>query len=148
MAWITITEDLVKTRLTGAEVSALKSAALAAGQTAVLTEVIGGVVQEWRGRLRKWHTLAAGATLPDELEHHVLAVIRYRLFTRLPGMKGLLDELRVKEYDAAMKAQTELMDMAFEAPVTADTAAAGVPLPSVDADAPDREFSVENQNGI
>ena len=146
MAWISITEDLVKTRLTGPEVNALKSAALAAGQTGVLADVISGVVKEWRGRLRKWHTLGAGNTLPDELEHHVLAVIRYRLFTRLPAMKALLDELRVKEYDAAMKAQTELSDMAFEAPATEDTTNAGVPLPSVTK--ADREMSRDQQTGL
>ncbi len=146
MAWISITEDLVKTRLTGAELTALKSAALAPGQTGVLTDVIGGVVKEWRGRIRRWHPLAAGATLPDELEHHVLAVIRYRLFTRLPGMKGLLDELRVKEYDAAMKAQGELQEMAFEAPATPDTAAAGVPTPAFNV--LDRELSRDQQNGL
>jgi len=146
MAWISITEDLVKTRLTGPELSALKSAALAAGQTGVLDDVIRGVILEWRGCLRRWHPMGAGQTLPDELLHHTLAMIRYRLFTRLPGMKALLDDLRVKEYEAAQKAQGNLQDMSFEAPETPDTSTSGTPAPAFDR--ADREFGMEEQSGL
>lgn len=146
MAWISITEDLVKTRLTGPELTALKSAATASGQTGVLADVISGVVKEWRGRMRRWHTLAAGSTVPDELEHHVLAMVRYRLFTRLPGMKGLLDELRVREYDDVVKAQANLEDMVFEAATTPETTAAGVPAPSFNK--AEREMSRDQQAGL
>src|SRR4051794_29328669 len=96
MAWITLTETEVQNRLAKAELTALKSAAIAAGQTAsaILAAAIAAVVGEVRGYVAKKNTLGAAGTIPEELESTTLALIRRYLFTRLPGMKGLFDELR------------------------------------------------------
>lgn len=124
MAWIQLTINDVYDRLTAPEVSALKSAATKAGQSAtVVGSIISMCVQEWRGALRRHHVLAAGETVPGELEAHVLADIRYRLFTRLPGMKNLLDELRVEEWREARRVLGKLDDYVFEDAETTEEAA-------------------------
>lgn len=104
--WIELTEDEVLTRLSGPEVAALKSSALADGQADPLPAIIAGAIREVRGRVAACasNTLGEGDTIPDELKDHALAIIRYRLCTRLPKMKALLDDLRVKEYEDAMGA--------------------------------------------
>lgn len=113
MAWITLTIDNVYDRLSQPEVNALKTAAIQKGQD-VVTAVINMVVQEWRGALRRYHVVGKGSTIPSELETHILADIRYRLFTRLPGMKTLLDDLRVEEWKEARRVFRELDKFVFE----------------------------------
>jgi hypothetical protein len=46
MAWISITESDVTSRLAGAEVAALKTAAIASGQTDPVAEIIEQVTDE------------------------------------------------------------------------------------------------------
>lgn len=120
--WVELTEDDVLTRLAGAEVTALKTAALADGQESPLPEILAGVVREVRGRVaaRASNTLGDGDTIPDELLHHALAIVRYRLCTRLPGMKALLDERRLREYEDAVAALRDVADgkFAIELPAT------------------------------
>lgn len=113
--WIPLSINDVYDRLTAPEVSALKTSAVKSGQAAtVVGSIISMCVQEWRGALRRHHRLAAGETIPSELEAHVLADIRYRLFTRLPGMKQLLDELRVEEWREARRVIGKLDEYVFE----------------------------------
>lgn len=115
--WTTLDLDNVYDRLSAPEVQALRTAATKSGQTATVAgNIIRMCVEEWRGALRRHHALAAGETIPSELEAHVLADIRYRLFTRLPGMKGLLDDLRVEEWREARKIIARLDEYAFETP--------------------------------
>jgi hypothetical protein len=47
--------------------------------------------------------------VPDELLVHILADFRYRAFTRLPGMKGLLDDLRIEEWKRANQVRDNLI---------------------------------------
>lgn len=95
MAWITITEDDVVTKLSGPENSALKTAALKSAQTNPLTEVIEQIVLEVRGHVAacERNTLGAGATIPDELLGAAINRIRFELATRLP-VSSLLNEDR------------------------------------------------------
>lgn len=146
MAWIAITEEFVKTRITGPELAAMKTAALAAGQVDPLPEIISKTVNEWRGKLRRYHTLGAGATVPDELEIHVLAMIRYRLITRLPGLKSLLDENRKDEWEKANYALNHLNEYTFESPTTEDDSTSQSSRPRITA--PNRDFKREDQDGI
>lgn len=146
MSWISITEAYVRTRLSGPELTALKSAALAAGQTNPLTDIVSKTVAEWRGKLRRYHTLGDGETIPDELEIHVLSMIRYRMITRLPGMKALLDDARVDEWEKANYALNNLDEYVFEAPTTEDTSTSSSSGPRIEA--PDRDFEREDQDGI
>lgn len=113
MAWISLTEDDVARRLTAAELTALKTAAKASGQDGdeILEEAITDVLKRVRGYVAacQRNILGDGETIPDELRASALALIRDFLFTRLPGMRGLNDEIRQKETDRAL---AELRDVA------------------------------------
>ncbi len=144
--WISLTTDDVLTRLAGAEVSALRTAALASGQADPITDIVAKVVQECRGRLRNHCALEAGATVPDNWAHHCLAIIRYRLCTRLP-LAQFLTPAREREYADAMAAFEQLGPILPDEPATADTTpAAGAPSPHIDAR--DLEFTAEDQDGL
>lgn len=105
--WITLTEEDVQGRLAGAELTALKGAALASGKTAaeVLTQAIGDVTLQVRGYVGACarNTLGETGTIPDELRTAALALIRDFLFTRLPGLQTLNDETRQKETERAVQ---------------------------------------------
>lgn len=107
MAWKTLTADDVQTRLTAAEFAAITTAAKQNAQTAeaLVASAIESVTVEVRGYVGacKSNTLGAGDTIPDELETSALALIRRYLFTRLPGMKSLFDDIRQKECDDALQ---------------------------------------------
>lgn len=148
MSWQTITTDLVKTRLAGPEVSALQTAALASGQTDPLPEIVTQVVDEVRGYVSAGgYTLGTGATVPSKLLSATLAIIRYRLSTRLP-VKSLITEDRKNENDAAIRLLERVADgkFAVEEPETASTEQAGGASPSVTERT--RYFSRECQDGV
>lgn len=84
MAWTTLTESDVKTRLAGAELTAFTTVALASGQTTPLTPLITQVVDEVRGYCAVRNTLGEGATIPSKLVTAAVDILRYRLTTRLP----------------------------------------------------------------
>lgn len=132
--WIELTEALIANRLTGAELTAMKSAALGAGQSGatVLSDAISAVVREVRGYVagNKNNVLGDGETIPDELEHAALAVLRQRLGNRLPGLARLFaGEDRKAEYDDAMKLLRDVADGKFGIvpPTTEAAAQAGGP---------------------
>lgn len=117
MAWTTITAATLLSRVTGPEKTALENAALATGQTGVLDDIAEMVCADWRGGLRLVTAVDADpAKLPPELLVHVLADFRYRAFTRLPGMRSLLDEARVREWERAMKARDALAKNSYTVP--------------------------------
>ncbi|MDR1304469.1 MAG: DUF1320 family protein [Verrucomicrobiales bacterium] len=104
MNWITITETAVQTRLTGAELNAFRTAAMAVGQGDPLPEVIAQVTDQVRGYVAACPNNALGATgtIPKRLLASALDIIRYRVATRLPQMAGLIDALREGEYKDAL----------------------------------------------
>jgi len=107
MAWNTISIDDVKGALSAAEYSGVTTASLPDGRTGteLVEEVIANAISEARGYIAAdaSNVLGVEGTVPDELRASVLVIIRYRIFTRLPKMKALLDELRTREYDEAMR---------------------------------------------
>lgn len=148
MSWIAITTDDVKTRLAGAELTAYQTAALATAQTDPLPEIITAVVNEVRGRVA---ACAANqldvdqTTIPDELLHHALAIIRYRLITRLPIA---VKEERRKEYDDALAVLRDVAacNFAIEQPATASSEEIGAPSPSVKERK--RKFTQTTEDGV
>lgn len=106
MSWISITATDVGRRLTAAELTALKTAAKAGDQDGdtILAEAIADSVKQVRGYVAACarNILGEGDTLPDELRGAVLALVRDYLFTRLPGMKALNDDLRQRELERAV----------------------------------------------
>lgn len=146
--WTEITEDLVKTRLAGAEVTALQTAALAAGQTDPLPEIVTQVVDEVRGYIAAGgFGLEEGAKVPSKLVSATLAVIRYRLATRLPA-RSLLTEERKAENDAAIRLLERVADgkFAVEEPAAASSETIGGASPSMTAKT--RVFTRTDEDGI
>ncbi|NQT93226.1 MAG: hypothetical protein HQ559_10730, partial [Lentisphaerae bacterium] len=132
----------------GGEVSALKTAALAVGQTNPLTEVIEHVVNEIRGHVGacSQNTLGAGSTIPDKLLSAALAMIRFHLASRLPRFP--FDETRKLAYVNAESLMRRVADCKFaiEEPEAEDTEDLTSPSPSIVE--PSRTFARTDQNGI
>lgn len=84
MSWKTITEDDVLGAMNAAESTAYQIAVIGVGQD-VLAQISAQVIQECRGHIADCHqnTLAPGDTIPDRVLYHALAMIRYRMMTRL-----------------------------------------------------------------
>lgn len=147
MSWITLTEAKFLQHCTGAETTAIKSAALGTGQTEPLTDTLVKVVQEVRGYVAACgrNSLGDGVTIPAELEGAAYALVRYRALNRLP-VKTLLTETRITEYKDA---QTLLRDVAacrfaIEQPATVSSQVIGSPSPHYSG----RDASFKRQDGI
>lgn len=108
--WITPTAATVKARITGAEFEALKSAALASGQSAdtLVTDCLSRIIQMIRGYVGNRHTLGTAGTIPDELESALGALWVHEFISRVPGTERLLNERRVKAKEDAL---TQLRDV-------------------------------------
>lgn len=146
--WISLSVSDVKTRLTGSEVTAVGTAALAVGQTDPTSSIISGVVLEVRGRVRNKMTCGTGETIPDNLKHHALAIIVHRLFTRLP-LSQFLTPSRVAEYDIAMEVLREYGPIIPDVPLVPDTTAVdGTYFAAPVVTAPTQRFTRDNQAGL
>lgn len=148
MAWIAIDTDDVKTRLAGAEVTALQSSALASGQADPLPEIVTQVVDEVRGYIAAGgFALEEGSKIPSKLLSAALAIIRYRCATRLP-VKSFLTEDRVRENEAAIRLLERVSDgkFAVEEPVTEEDEASGGSSPSM-SDTKAHDFGSDSQDG-
>ncbi len=82
--WRELTENDVLAALNAPETMAYQSAAIAEDQD-VLAQTIAQVTQECRSHIADCpgNTLAAGNTLPERVIYHAVALIRFRLMTRL-----------------------------------------------------------------
>lgn len=82
--WREITETDAHNAMNAAETAAYQVAVIGAGQDP-LAEITAQVVQECRGHIAdcQHNTLAAGNTLPERTLYHALAMIRFRMLTRL-----------------------------------------------------------------
>lgn len=115
--WMILTADTLLTRLTAPEHEALERAAAGWGQASPLADIAHEVAEDWRGGLRRVTALDKRAdAVPSEILIHVLADFRYRAFTRLPGMRSLLDERRVAEWDRAMAVRDALAKVSYAPP--------------------------------
>ncbi len=120
MAWRQLTEDDYLTGMSGPETGAYKRAALQAGQTDVLAAIMLQATHEARGHIADCaqNQLAAGDTLPERIIIHVLAIVRYRMATRL----GIgVSDARTVEYRESRRFLERVSDckVAIEDPVGA-----------------------------
>lgn len=147
MAWITITENDVKTRLAGAELSAYTTAARASGQANPLPEIIEQVVDEVRGYIaaNKSNQLGAGMTIPQKLLRATLNMIRYQLITRLP-ISISAERKDDNDKAVALMQQVATGKFAVEEPVDADTEL--IPAPTPRFETPRRKFKMRDQDGL
>lgn len=109
MAWITPTLTSCKGRIPK-EWPALSNAAKQQGEDAdtISQEVIDSVVTAIRGRVPPAVRRGADGTIPDEMTSAFYALWVYEFIIKLPAMKSLLDDLRVKAWDAARADLTAL----------------------------------------
>jgi len=118
MAWNTITADDLQGILSASEYAGVTTASLPEGKTGpeLVAETIANATVEARGYIaaNSENTLGLDGTVPDEIKASVLVIIRHRVFTRLPKMKALLDDLRVKEYDEAMRKLRDVSSGTFK----------------------------------
>lgn len=88
MAWVELTEDIVKgsAGLTAVELGVVRTLLTSAGVD-TLTDVLSGVAQEVRGYVAASHSTALGdgLTIPGELLRAALARAVYELSVRIPG---------------------------------------------------------------
>lgn len=100
MAWITLTKTDLLSALNSAEATAYNVAV--AGGIDPADEIILTAVQEARGHIEDHpgNRLAAGDTIPGRIKHHVLAIIRFRILTRLDQE---VSDPRTKEYSDARR---------------------------------------------
>lgn len=144
-AWTPITADDVATRLADAELDAYRTLELGEDQPDPLPEIIVGVVQEVRNALAQNERnmlSAAENKLPRGAHHHALAMIRYRLISRLPV---LIDEPRRREYEDAL-AWLRSRPLVEQPDDVAAEQLAGLPRPS--ATPRDHHWRLEDQDGI
>jgi hypothetical protein len=82
--WRELTEADVLGAMNAPETAAYQAAAAGDGQD-VLADITGQVVQECRAHIAdcQHNTLAAGSTLPERVMYHAVALIRFRMLTRL-----------------------------------------------------------------
>lgn len=150
MPWVQITETDVRDRLSGPELAAYKSAALASGQTDPLPGIIAQTVDEVRGYIAAAGnvSLGDGTTVPGKLVSATVAIVRWRLITRLPLNSAALLETRKQEYQDALRLleQTAAGKFLVEEPTTA--AAEQVSTPSPRFSARSRQFTRSSQDGV
>lgn len=146
--WITVTEDMVKTRLAGAELTALRTAALSVGQVDPLAEVIAEVVNEVRGYVAacKANQLESGTKIPEKLKTAALARIVFELATRLPVK--FINDVRKDANTAAKRLLEQVAQCAFaiEEPVTPSTEGISNPSPKITGKC--LSFTREDQDGL
>jgi hypothetical protein len=113
--WIPLTEPAVLSKLSGPELAAMKTAAIASGQANPLPEVIAQVTREIRGYAAACskNTLGPSATIPDELLGAAINRVRYELATRLP-VASLLTQVRQDANRDALR----MLERASECKVT------------------------------
>ncbi len=115
--WMILTADSLLSRLSAPEHEALDRAAAGWAQEAPLDAIAHEVAEDWRGGLRRVTTLDKRPdAVPSEILLHILADFRYRAFTRLPGMRSLLDERRVAEWERAMAVRDALAKVSYQLP--------------------------------
>jgi len=117
MSWITLNEDDIESRLSGPELAAYKTTALASGQGDPVPEIIAQVTAEVRGHVAACAKNSLDAdltTLPAKLESAALDVIAYRLLTRLPRAVS-------EDRKDAMRAATRLFERVAACQFAIDT---------------------------
>jgi phage gp36-like protein len=148
MAWQTVTDSDIVTRLAGAEIDALRETALADDQSDPVPEIVDQVVEEVRGYVAAGgYTLGAGATIPGKLLSAALAICRFRAATRLPT-EAFLTESRKTEYRDAVRLLERVADgkFAIEEPAEASDETSSGPSPSFET--PSNVFQPSNQDGL
>lgn len=144
MSWLPLTPETVVAKVNGPELSALRTAALRSGQADPLGEILAEVVQEIRGYVAAGgFALGPADTIPAKLCGAALVMIRYRLYSRLPGYRSVTDARWHDNEDAQMLLR-QVARGRFR--VAEPGEEADTPLPRLTTRA--RSFSRDQQEGL
>lgn len=100
MAWVLLDDEELNRMFAAPELEAARTLVLEDGQEDPVPEILTATIDEARGRISacKDNTLGPAGTLPSAVIHHVLAMVRFRVWNRL----GLdLSDSRTKEFQSA-----------------------------------------------
>lgn len=101
MAWITLTTTDLTGILSAAEVTALRALRPTAESADPVAEVLTHAIREVRGYVQAAsRRVAAGLTIPEELQSATLVLARHKLIGKLPDSR-LLSDGRRKEFEDA-----------------------------------------------
>lgn len=148
--WRAITENDLFSGMNAAEISAVRTKALAEGQTDPVPEVIAQVTKDIREAIRscKDNRLSPDDSLvPEASILHAVPIIRHRLGTRFGGLiKG--GEERLEEYRRANKYLDMVASCARAVERWGADEDAPAPKPGPHIKARRRRFTREDQDGI
>ena len=127
MAWATIAEADIQTRMTDTELAKYNSIGLASGQTAsdVLTAVVSDVIELVRGYIKgcpRNGIDSTASTLPSVLHSPALDIIIVELMKRVGGAVTDVSDVRIAAYNSAMAFMDKVSDCRF-----------GIPKPTTEA---------------
>ena len=127
MAWSTIAEADVQTRMTDTELAKYNSIGLASGQTAsdVLTAVVSDVIELVRGYIKgcpRNGIDSTASTLPSVLHSPALDIIIVELMKRVGGAVTDVSDVRIAAYNSAMAFMDKVSACRF-----------GIPKPTTEA---------------
>jgi len=149
MAWLTITEAHIATKMTATELSAFREADLVAGQPDLIADAIETVTNKVRGHVAAWadNTLGAEGTIPKELLGAALDLLVLEIQTRAGGMLIDLSETRKTAADKAdqLLGRVAIGKFAIEDP---DTGVTGIPRPTPHISERDTKLHKAYQEGI
>lgn len=150
MAWITPTENDLKTRLSGPELSAFRAAALDAGQDDPVDYVMDQAIDLVRGYVAACprNVLGLAGTIPQKLLGALLDILVIDVMKRAGGLIVDADGERKKAKDEALRLLERVADgkFAIEEPETEDTETHGAVTPSTSS--PTRYFDQDSQSGL
>ena len=114
MSWVAITEADILTHISGAELSALRAAALADGQADPVQPSIDQVTAQVRGYVAgcSSNTLDSDTTtIPDRLLASACDMVIVAIIGRIPGYE--LDDKREDNYDKAIRLMEQVASCKF-----------------------------------
>lgn len=134
MAWRALVLADIETALSAQELTAVRTLALAGGQTDPTTPVIASAMDEVRGYIlgSRNITLGAEGTIPDKLIVSAVDIAVWQLVTRFPT-KLLATEARRQRYTDAIQRLKDVANNKFrvEIPTVTSTETVGVLVPSI-----------------
>ena len=118
MSWVKITTDDIKKTLTKTEYDILANLDKDTTETTIIEDTINYWSNTWRQQCKKNGSIDnREGYVPASLVVHILAQIRYQLWTRIPNsMNPGLDDRRVKESDRADKVFDNITKYAIDDP--------------------------------
>lgn len=103
MSWVTITSDDIQARLSGPELTSVRTYDLASGQSDPLTEVIALTLAEVRGYIPQTCRDPEASLIPPELKDTAVIIAIEKLAGRLSAAGCVMTEERIRSHELAIQ---------------------------------------------